>query len=129
MRDKVTRPNVCRWFEALEARDTYMGMQSDFHTHAHDLPPQMGGCYFSGGVQQQKATALVDSGPYLAVQDSSVPEPPDACAEAIFRVARHKDKLMQANPHVKALGGAALDEAIRAGGPSVRIAPPRRVSR
>lgn len=38
-------PLLSRWFSALEERSTYRGTQSDFHTHAHDLPPQMGGCY------------------------------------------------------------------------------------
>ena len=32
----------------MEARDAYTGMQSDFHTHVHALPPQMGGCYENG---------------------------------------------------------------------------------
>lgn len=41
-------PAIHRWFSALEQRPTYLGTQSDFHTHAHDLPPQMGGCYASG---------------------------------------------------------------------------------
>jgi glutathione S-transferase len=36
-------PAVDRWFEAMELRDTYMGLRSDFYTHCHDLPPQLGG--------------------------------------------------------------------------------------
>lgn len=28
----------------MEKRDTYMGTKSDFFTHCHDLPPQLGGC-------------------------------------------------------------------------------------
>jgi glutathione S-transferase len=38
-------PRFSAWFDAMETRPTYRGTQSDFHTHAHDLPPQMGGCY------------------------------------------------------------------------------------
>ena len=34
-------PKIQAWFTALEQRSTYLGTQSDFHTHAHDLPPQM----------------------------------------------------------------------------------------
>jgi glutathione S-transferase len=41
-------PAIDRWFRALEQRSTYLGTQSDFHTHAHDLPPQMGGCHANG---------------------------------------------------------------------------------
>lgn len=37
-------PNLERWFAAMEARPTYMGTKSDFYTHCHDLPPQLGGC-------------------------------------------------------------------------------------
>ncbi|WIA38465.1 hypothetical protein OEZ86_001788 [Tetradesmus obliquus] len=33
------------WFDAMEARDTYLGTKSDHYTHCHDLPPQLGGCY------------------------------------------------------------------------------------
>jgi glutathione S-transferase len=36
-------PRLGAWFNAMETRSTYRGTQSDFHTHAHDLPPQMGG--------------------------------------------------------------------------------------
>ncbi len=41
-------PRFAAWFEAMETRSTYRGTQSDFHTHVHDLPPQMGGCYSNG---------------------------------------------------------------------------------
>lgn len=32
-------PAIAAWFAAMETRPTYLGTQSDFHTHAHDLPP------------------------------------------------------------------------------------------
>ena len=37
-------PHLERWFEAMEATPWYFGTKSDFYTHAHDLPPQLGGC-------------------------------------------------------------------------------------
>jgi len=37
-------PALARWFEAMESRSTYRGTQSDYYTHVHDLPPQLGGC-------------------------------------------------------------------------------------
>ncbi|MEW5302529.1 MAG: hypothetical protein WDW36_005306 [Sanguina aurantia] len=40
-------PALERWFNALEARPTYLGTRSDYYTHAHDLPPQLGGCAMS----------------------------------------------------------------------------------
>merc|ERR1711871_1337090 len=32
----------------METRDSFRGIQSDYYTHVHDLPPQVGGCQFSG---------------------------------------------------------------------------------
>ena len=37
-------PNIDRWFEAMETREPYLAFKSDFYTHCHDLPPQLGGC-------------------------------------------------------------------------------------
>ena len=32
------------WFRAMSTRDTFRHIKSDYYTHAHDLPPQLGGC-------------------------------------------------------------------------------------
>ena len=37
-------PALERWFDAMETRPAYMAFKSDFFTHCHDLPPQLGGC-------------------------------------------------------------------------------------
>lgn len=37
-------PHVNAWFDAMESRATYRATKSDYYTHAHDLPPQLGGC-------------------------------------------------------------------------------------
>ena len=34
--------------------------QSDYHTHVHDLPPQIGGCLASGTPEQVAAAASID---------------------------------------------------------------------
>ncbi len=39
-------PAVDAWFNAMETRDTYLGIKSDIYTHVHDLPPQIGGTKF-----------------------------------------------------------------------------------
>ena len=45
----------------METRQTYLATQSDYHTHAHDLPPQMGGCYSNNtDVAAEAATAYFD---------------------------------------------------------------------
>jgi glutathione S-transferase len=37
-------PNVERWFSAMETRESFRNIKSDWFTHAMDLPPQVGHC-------------------------------------------------------------------------------------
>jgi len=37
-------PRLDTWFTAMESRPSYRNIQSDFYTHVHDLPPQVGRC-------------------------------------------------------------------------------------
>lgn len=108
-------PAIDRWFTGLEQRSTYLGTQSDFHTHAHDLPPQMGGCYANGSAAQQALAARIDRGPWPlsdasgADPETSAPEPGDAAAVALGRMLRHRAPLQQR----PALAGPAMDQALR----------------
>jgi glutathione S-transferase len=108
-------PAIHRWFCALEQRSTYLGTQSDFHTHAHDLPPQMGGCHASGSREQQELAGRIDRGPWpigstdAEDPETSQPEPHDTVAIALARVLRHRLPLMARNP----LGPEAFDPALR----------------
>jgi len=43
VRDKKY-PNLLKWYEAMDTRDSYQGIKSDYYTHIQDLPPQIGGC-------------------------------------------------------------------------------------
>ena len=36
-------PGLEAWFGAMEARPSFIGLKSDYYTHCHDLPPQLGG--------------------------------------------------------------------------------------
>lgn len=38
-------PALLRWYEAMDTRISYQGIKSDYYTHVHDLPPQIGGCH------------------------------------------------------------------------------------
>ena len=40
-------PNLLKWYEAMDTRDSYIGIKSDYYTHVHDLPPQIGNCYYN----------------------------------------------------------------------------------
>lgn len=38
-------PHLLKWYEAMDGRPAYRGIKSDYYTHCHDLPPQVGKCY------------------------------------------------------------------------------------
>jgi glutathione S-transferase len=102
-------PGLAAWFEAMESRSTYRGTQSDFHTHAHDLPPQMGGCWENGEPQMLLNKARVDHGPWLGLPDVTYSEPEHSRAEALHRVIKHRANIIRVNPADDQL----FDEALR----------------
>merc|ERR1719247_2622750 len=95
---KQAAPAVARWFAALEERETYRGTQSDMHTHVHDLPPQMGGMYEFPTAAQKQCRRQVDEGPsWEDLPDCGFQEPVDAVQEALARVIKHKDVVIDIN--------------------------------
>jgi glutathione S-transferase len=116
---------VDRWFCAMEGRDSYRASQSDFHTHVHDLPPQIGGCLSSGDAAQLTAAAAIDGGdgswslPLLPSEG----EPPPAGAEsdsecdrveAATAVIAHHANLVASSAVAAGVGGdAGVDAAFR----------------
>ena len=55
-------PLTNRWLTLLERESSYLGTQGDFHTHSHDLPPQMGGCFKEKNNDQVHYENLIDNG-------------------------------------------------------------------
>ena len=102
-------PGMSAWFEAMETRITYRGTQSDFHTHVHDLPPQMGGCYGNGEPQALVNQAKVDCGSWFGLPDVTYPEPETSRQEALQRVIKHRQNIIKVNPAEDAL----IDQALR----------------
>ena len=122
-------PAIHRWLAALETRPTYLGTQSDFHTHAHDLPPQMGGCTPSGDPAQRALAARIDAGPWpigtpdgatsgapgdLLDPETTQSEPSDAARVALARVLKHRATLLERNPLPPELFEPALSCALTA---------------
>lgn len=102
-------PRLSTWFDGLESRSTYRGTQSDFHTHVHDLPPQMGGCYENGEPQARAHQHRVDHGPWLGLPDVTYAEPATSKTEALHRVLKHRTNIIRVNP----LEDTVFDEALR----------------
>ncbi len=101
-------PYLSRWFDGLESRSTYRGTQSDFHTHAHDLPPQMGGCYANRDKQTAINQAQVDRGDWFSLPDVKYPEAENSRQEALARVLKHRDNIIKVNPATNDLFEVAL---------------------
>ncbi len=101
-------PHLSNWFDAMEGRPTYRGTQSDFHTHVHDLPPQMGGCWESDYPQTRLNQTRVDHGPWDGLPDVTYPEPETSRTEALRRVIEHRDNIIRVNPADDALIKVAL---------------------
>lgn len=101
-------PHLSAWFDAMETRATYRGTQSDFHTHVHDLPPQMGGCYSNGEPQTLANQERVDRGDWFELPDVTYPEPETSRVEALQRVIKHRNSLLKANPADEQLFDRAL---------------------
>ena len=91
-------PRMNAWFAGMESRPTYCGTQSDFHTHVHDLPPQMGACWENGEPQMQLNKTRVDNGPWFGLPDVSYPEPENSRVEALQRVIKHCTNIIRVNP-------------------------------
>ena len=106
---RESNPHLSRWFDGMESRATYRGTQSDFHTHVHDLPPQMGGCWENGESQMLLNKARVDNGPWFGLPDVTYPEPENSRSEALQRVLKHRDNIIKVNPGKDRL----FDEALR----------------
>ena len=105
-------PAIDRWFAALEQLETYRGTQSDMHTHAHDLPPQMGGCWPDVSESQQSLAEAIDRGDGLGQDETSWTDddPKRTTALALGRVMRHRNQLLALNP----LGSERFDQPLRA---------------
>ncbi|MGB0560578.1 MAG: glutathione S-transferase family protein [Spirulinaceae cyanobacterium] len=105
---REANPRLGAWFDAMETRSTYRGTQSDFHTHAHDLPPQMGGCYSNNEPEAKQCQQLVDEGPWLELPDVGYPEPESSRIEALARMLKHREALIKVNPLEPKVFEAAL---------------------
>ena len=108
-------PLIDQWLCALERMDTYLGIQGDFHTHAHDLPPQMGGCWSDDNAEAKAIAAKVDIGDGLGTDETSLKGDSETIISvmrtiALTRVYKHRQSIMEANP----LGLAKIDQPLRA---------------
>ncbi len=102
--------HVDNWLTLLEGTSAYRGTQGDFHTHSHDLPPQMGGCYKESNEQQITFSKLIDTGEGLGNYELNKNYDSKYFAKiALKRVIKHKDNLLKVNPYNK----ESFEESLR----------------
>ena len=108
-------PIINTWLKNLEKLEEYRGTQGDFHTHAHDLPPQMGGCFTYSNKNQQLFAQEIDIGSglgQLELVDFKVDQKSEQHFEALAleRVIKHKERIVSVSPMKNKL----FDQPLRA---------------
>tara|TARA_B100000700_G_scaffold325846_1_gene435712 strand:+ start:214 stop:1458 length:1245 start_codon:yes stop_codon:yes gene_type:complete len=107
-------PGINKWLSELEKTDTYRGTQGDFHTHAHDLPPQMGICIEEKNQFQTLFSSSIDSGNGLGemefgIKETLIESNNSFEQKATQRVFKHKKNILRINP----LGEKEFDQPLR----------------
>ena len=93
-------PKINEWLTLLEKQCTYLGTQGDFHTHSHDLPPQMGGCFKEDNPRQKYFSDLIDSGHGLGNLEINtiINDYTEFSKMTLHRVIKHKNNIIKSNP-------------------------------
>ena len=92
-------PKINQWLTLLENQSTYLGTQGDFHTHSHDLPPQMGGCYKEKNPKQIYYSNLINNGEGLGELELNTTNNLNNYSKiALHRLIKHKNNVIKSNP-------------------------------
>jgi len=96
MRDKERYPAISAWLDAMESRPSVRASKSDYYTHAHDLPPQLGGCDEEAGGAEARADVDSNAWEFPLRSDLTEPDwpwisPAEARREAAERLS-HRPK-------------------------------------
>ncbi len=108
-------PSINIWLKNLEQLDEYRGTQGDFHTHAHDLPPQMGGCFTYSNSTQKLFSQEIDIGTGLGSLELAELKSDEQAKKqyesiALARVIKHKERIIAVSPMENQL----FDQPLRA---------------
>lgn len=95
-----TYPNLQRWYDAMDSREAYRGIKSDYYTHCHDLPPQIGNCYSTP--MAKPFMAEIDGGawdiniPAISCMEPMIPVDRDeACRDAARNIISNHEALVR----------------------------------
>ena len=106
-------PFINEWLTLFEDTSTYRGTQGDFHTHSHDLPPQMGGCHKDTNNKQVYFSELIDNGEGLGKLELNKDFDLNYYSKfALKRVLKHKNNIIKANPYERDLFEESLKSTL-----------------
>ena len=93
-------PHLLQWYVSMDSREAYQGIKSDYYTHIHDLPPQIGGCQSAGNCKPYQME--LDSGAWATDREiSSLVEPmlpadpQEAARDAVRRTLANFDAVVR----------------------------------
>ena len=110
---RIESPLINKWFSLLEKEKVYLGTQGDFHTHSHDLPPQMGGCFKEVNEKQLNFSKSINNGKGLGNFELNQEIYDDYYSRfALMRVIKHKEKIININPTDNEVFDIALRSAL-----------------
>jgi len=84
-------PRLEAWFVAMEGRPSYRHIQSDFYTHVHDLPPQVGRCQNVQGSELRREYAGLIDGDAPGAWTLPLPEDDGALLEPLTGLGQSDD--------------------------------------
>ena len=93
-------PHIEAWFVAMESRPSYRHIQSDFYTHVHDLPPQVGRCQSVPEAEPFAAAIDGTDGSWslpLSDDDSALPQPLGGLGQTADEARREAAERLLAN--------------------------------
>lgn len=93
-------PRVEEWFLAMESRDSYRNIQSDFYTHVKDLPPQVGPCASLEGSEEFRDSIDGRDGSWrlpLPEDDPDLPQPVAGLGQSADAARREAAERLIAN--------------------------------
>ena len=104
---------INKWLTLFENTSSYRGTQGDFHTHSHDLPPQMGGCFKETNDQQVSFSISIDNGEGLGNLEFNKEFDLNYYSKfALKRVLKHKENIIKVNPYNKYFFEESLRSAL-----------------
>ena len=92
-------PHLLSWYEAMDAKASYVGIKSDYYTHVRDLPPQIGTCQSlpearSIAAEIDGGAWRIDADPALLLEPMLPADPQVARRDAVRRIIGNHQKLV-----------------------------------